>query len=69
MIEFVCTVPISHAVQRISTRTASTSDATAGIAAALGESAQPWPEAHPIDTSIAVPEVVSEMERLCRLAG
>lgn len=69
VIEFSCTVPISEAVQRISTRTASTSDATAGIAAALGEAQLPWPEAHPIDTSIAVPEVVSEMERLCRLAG
>ena len=69
VVEFACTVPISEAVQRISTRTATTSDATPGIATALSEGEQRWPEALPVDTSVPVSDTAAELERVCRLAG
>ncbi|MDY6997542.1 MAG: AAA family ATPase [Actinomycetota bacterium] len=69
-VEFACTLPISEAVHRISTRTATTSDATAGIAAALDDDmAHSWPEAVPVDTSTSVEDAVTAMVRQCRPAG
>ena len=69
VIEFSCTVALSEAIQRVSTRAATTSDATPGITLALSEGDQQWPQAHPIDTSLPLSESVAEMQRLCRLAG
>lgn len=65
MTELVCVAPQHTAADRIETRTASTSDATPQIAAALSGRDQ-WAEAHRLDTSRPLEATVAEAEELCR---
>ncbi len=65
MIELACVASQHTAADRIRTRTASTSDATPEIAAALSGRTDAWPEAHRLDTSRPLAETVAEAEKLC----
>jgi aminoglycoside phosphotransferase family enzyme/predicted kinase len=54
-----CEVPEATAKDRIATRPATLSDATPEIAHRMTEDADPWPEAHPLDTSRTPPESIA----------
>ena len=68
MVEFACTATLEAAVTRIRSRTATTSQVTPEIAAALA-GADPahrsWPEAHRIDTTRAPAEAVAAALNIC----
>ena len=68
MVEFTCSVPSSVASARVEGRTASTSDATPEIAAALAEHDNESFGSYQIDTSRPLAESVAEAERICCLA-
>ena len=60
IVEFTCSVPPDTASARIRNRSATTSDATPQIAAALTEHTCGWREAHPIDTGRPLADSVAE---------
>lgn len=64
-VEFTCAVPLDEASARIRSRTATTSDATPEIAAALAERDAGWPGSHRIDTSRPLERSVEEAQRVC----
>jgi aminoglycoside phosphotransferase family enzyme/predicted kinase len=68
IIEFTCSVPPDEASARIRNRSATTSDATPQIAAALKKHDGGWFEAHPIDTGRPLPDSVAEAQEICCLA-
>lgn len=65
IVEFTCVVPLDSASARIRSRTATTSDATPEIAAALAEQDGKLPSGHEIDTSRPLAESVAEARRVC----
>ncbi|OBG87024.1 hypothetical protein A5699_20160 [Mycobacterium sp. E802] len=67
-VEFTCSVPLDRASERIRTRTATTSDATPQIAAALAEQDAQAGDGHVIDTSRPLADSVADARRICRLA-
>lgn len=58
-----CTCPADVAAARIATRRGGNSDATPAIADALAASADPWPEAVPLDTTRPRQQVLAEALR------
>lgn len=64
MVEFTCSVPLDRAAERIQTRTATTSDATPQIAAALAENDGHRTGGHVLDTGRPVAESVAEAQRI-----
>jgi uncharacterized protein len=62
MVELTCFVPIEDASARIRNRTATKSDATPEIAAALSSSEEVWSEAYRIDTGQPLSDSVAEAE-------
>jgi uncharacterized protein len=68
IIEFTCSVPPDEASARIRNRSATTSDATPQIAAALKKHDGGWFGAHPIDTGRPLPDSVAEAQEICCLA-
>ncbi|WP_280474792.1 AAA family ATPase [Nocardia farcinica] len=58
-----CTCPADVAEARIAARRAGNSDATPAIAGALAASADPWPEAVPLDTTRPRQQVLAEALR------
>jgi len=65
--EFCCSANLDEAVERVATRTGSTSQVTPEIAAALADrEAGHWPGAHQIDTSGSPAEAVDQAFRICR---
>lgn len=69
MIEFSCTATLATAVDRIRSRTKTTSQATPEIAAALAAEhlTEPWAHAHPVDMTRPVAESVAEAQQICLL--
>lgn len=69
MIEFSCTATLATAVDRIRSRTETTSQATPEIAAALAAERlkEPWAQAHPVDMTRPVEESVAEAQQICLL--
>ncbi|GAB5899826.1 AAA family ATPase [Mycolicibacterium mageritense] len=65
IVEFTCSLPQDAAAARIRSRTASTSDATPEIAAALDVPDVSWPGSHRIDTSQPLDHSVAEAQRIC----
>lgn len=63
--ELVCAAPQQTAADRIATRTATTSDATPQIAAALSARQTDWRQARPLDTSRPLEQTLADAERLC----
>lgn len=61
--EFVCSLPLAHALARIRSRQVTTSDATPEIAEALARDDE-WCEAHQIDTSRPLGESVVEVQQI-----
>ena len=68
VIEFVCSLPLSEAMERIATRGPSMSDATPQIATALGELGTESADTYPIDTARPLEDSVAEAQRICCLA-
>src|SRR5215208_3176600 len=66
LVEFACSVSLEDASARIQGRSASTSDATPEIAAALAETASF--DGHHIDTGRPLAESVAEAQQICCLA-
>lgn len=69
VIEFSCTATLATAVDRIRSRTETTSQATPEIAAALAAEHlnEPWAHAHPVDMTRPVAESVAEAQQICLL--
>lgn len=65
VIEFVCETTLDKAKARIATRTDSTSDATAEMAAPLRPDLDDWVGAHRVDTSRPVRDVTDEARQIC----
>jgi len=68
IVELACTIPVEEAIARIESRQATSSDATADIAAAIAKEGHTWAGAHRIDTSRPLGESVAEVTQLCCLA-
>jgi uncharacterized protein len=68
IIEFTCSASLDEASARIQKRSATTSDATPEIAAALATRNDAWFEAHPIDTARPLADSVAEAQEICCLA-
>ena len=68
VVEFVCSVPLSEAMERIAARGPSMSDATPQIATALGELGTESADTYPIDTARPLADSVAEAQRICCLA-
>jgi len=69
MVEFACIAALDEAVARIRARTATTSQVTPDIAAALARrdpDRGSWPEAHRIDTTRELSASVAEALGICR---
>jgi len=68
--ELVCAAPLADTVTRIETRTATTSQVTPDIAAALAAddrwSPAHWPRAHRIDTTVPPAESAAAALEICR---
>ncbi|WP_155943063.1 AAA family ATPase [Mycobacterium sp. 141] len=64
-VELVCEAPLSEAMDRISRRSGSTSDATPAIAAAMASDDHSWSTAHRIDTTRSLAESVHDAYELC----
>lgn len=65
--QLVCQAPLPLAQERVTTRAqrgVDPSDATAAVAARFAEHQVPWPEAHPVDTTLAPEAVLSEVTSL-----
>jgi aminoglycoside phosphotransferase family enzyme/predicted kinase len=58
--ELECVVPDALAEQRMARRRGSASDATGPVRAALRAAADPWPQAHRVDTALDEPVAVKE---------
>jgi len=67
IVEFTCSLPLDEASARIRNRSATTSDATPQIAAALTEHNGGWFEAHPIDTGRPLANSVAAAHEICFL--
>ena len=65
-LEFACAAPLDASVERIRTRTETTSQVTPEIAAALAGHGHTWPECHRIDTTRTPAESVAEALHICR---
>ena len=67
MIEFACTARLATAVDRIRSRTETTSQATPEIAAALAAEHlnEPWAHPHRVDMTRPVAESVAEAQQIC----
>jgi uncharacterized protein len=59
LVTLECRAPAEVAAQRIHTRAATPSDATAAIAAAMAAAADPWPDATGVDTTAAIDDCVA----------
>jgi uncharacterized protein len=68
MVQFDCSVPLEDASARIRERSATTSDATPEIAAALASHRHEPLAGHPIDTSRPLVDSVDEAQEICCLA-
>jgi uncharacterized protein len=68
IVEFTCLVPLDEASARIRNRSATTSDATPQIAAALAEHNGASHAGHPINTGRPLAESIAEAEQICCLA-
>ena len=68
IVEFTCSVPQAEASARIQNRTATTSDATPQIAAALAEHNGASQAGHPIDTGRPLADSVAQAQEICCLA-
>ncbi len=66
IVEFVCTLPLGEAMERIATRGPSASDATPQIATSLGEQDLEL-DTFAIDTARPLTESVAEAQRICCL--
>lgn len=64
----VCEAPLPETMDRINRRTAGSSDATPGIAAAMADDEYSWSGAHLIDTTRSVGDCVDELYEFCRQA-
>jgi aminoglycoside phosphotransferase family enzyme/predicted kinase len=60
LVALECRAPAEVAAQRIHTRGATASDATADIAVAMAAAADPWPDATVVDTTAALDRCVTE---------
>lgn len=60
VVEVRCVAPAAVAGGRIAARTGDPSEATAAIAARMARDADPWPEAHALDTARSRDEAVAE---------
>lgn len=69
LIEFSCTTTLTTAVERIRSRTETTSQVTPEIAAALSAERlkEPWVQAHQVDMTRPVEESVAEAQQICLL--
>ncbi|HTY29481.1 MAG TPA: AAA family ATPase [Mycobacterium sp.] len=68
VVEFACAAPLDATVERIRTRTQTTSQATPEIATALAERDDVWPGAHRLDTTRPPADSVAEAREICRLS-
>lgn len=69
MFEFACTASLDTTVDRIRSRTGTTSQVTAEIATALAERTEDsWAGAHRIDTTVALADSVAQAQEICCLA-
>ncbi|WP_123024515.1 bifunctional aminoglycoside phosphotransferase/ATP-binding protein [Mycolicibacterium stellerae] len=68
LIEFVCSLPLPEATERIATRGPTTSDATAHIASALHGQGDSPNAGYAIDTARPLAHSLAEAERICCLA-
>ena len=68
VIEFVCSLPLSEAMERIAARGPSLSDATPQIATALGELGTESSDTYLLDTARPLAASVAEAQRICCLA-
>lgn len=69
LFEFACTASLDATVDRIRTRTDTTSQVTPEIATALAERTQDsWPGAHRIDTTVPLADSVAQAQEICCLA-
>ena len=64
IVELACVAPLDATVNRIRTRTGSTSQVTPDIATTLGDRGV-WPQAHRVDTTKPLTESVAEAENHC----
>lgn len=69
LVEVRCTVPDPLAEERIRTRPAGPSEATAQVRRLLRDRAEPWPQATAVDTSGPVEQSLAAVERLTCPAG
>lgn len=70
VVEFQCVLDSTVAARRINMRRqekGNVSDATVGVAALMGEDADPWPTAHSIETSASPAHVLSLAMRVLRM--
>jgi predicted kinase len=65
IVEFRCSVASDEASVRIQNRSATTSDATPQIAAALTDRNENWPEAQSIDTGRPLADSVATAQEMC----
>lgn len=65
-VELRCTAPLDASVDRIRTRTETTSQVTPDIATALAAQDDSWPQAHRIDTTRTPTDCVVEALDICR---
>ncbi len=65
IVELACIAPLDASVDRIRTRTGTTSQVTPEIATALAGHDSGWPEARRIDTTRALPATVAEALDIC----
>ena len=66
-VELECVAPLDASVDRIRTRTHTTSQVTPAIATALAAPEPNWPQAHRIDTTGAPAESVAEAMDICHI--
>lgn len=64
-VELVCDTPLLEAMDRISRRSGSTSDASPAIAAAMAADEYAWSDSHRIDTTRSLADSVDQAYRLC----